>query len=198
MWLQQDSQQIQVWRPPCSLAVLIYCLLVIYSMCVTWVASTALLSVTHLQLWTKTQAALFSPCSDRLLKHLHALLKSIFVCATPCRQEVTSQQSHALDDIPDGTSLHPPGALPCTHDDEVAMRHFLDCFRGRGVVCTSMDKAEDKATLMFMCPKLYVDNLMTDLETGATYQPATLSHADLLHVGMYIMDFVGIMASQLT
>ena len=35
---------------------------------------------------------------------------------------------------------------------------------------------------MFMCPKLYVDNLLTDLETGATYQPATLSHADLLHV----------------
>ena len=86
------------------------------------------------------------------------------------------------DDIPDGTSLHPPGALPYayTHDDEVAMRHFVDRFRGRGVVCTSMDKAE--TTLMFMCPKLYVDNLMTDLETGATYQPATLSHADLLHV----------------
>jgi len=43
-----------------------------------------------------------------------------------------------------------------------------------------MDKAE--ITLMFMCPKLYVDNLLTELETGATYQPATLSHADLLHV----------------
>ncbi len=95
-------------------------------------------------------------------------------------QEVMSQLSHALDDIPDGTLLHPPGALPYTHDDEVAMRHFLDRFRGRGVVCTSMDKAE--TTLMFMCPKLYVDDLMTDLETGATYQPATLSHADLLHV----------------
>ena len=37
-------------------------------------------------------------------------------------EEVMSQLSHALDDIPDGTSLHPPGALPCTHDDEVAMQ----------------------------------------------------------------------------
>ena len=94
-------------------------------------------------------------------------------------EEVISQLSHALDDIPDGTSLHPPGALPYTHDDEVAMRRFLDSFKGHGVVCTSMDKAE--TTLMFMCPKLYVDKLLTDLETGATYQPATLSHADLLH-----------------
>ena len=59
------------------------------------------------------------------------------------------------------------------------MRCFLDSFEGRGVVCTSMDKAE--TTLMFMCPMLYVDNMLTDLETGATYQPATLSHADLLH-----------------
>ena len=59
------------------------------------------------------------------------------------------------------------------------MRRFLDSFKGRGVVCTSMDKAE--TTLMFMCPKLYVDSLLTDLETGATYQPP-LSHADLLHV----------------
>ena len=57
------------------------------------------------------------------------------------------------------------------------MRRFLDSFKGRGVVCTSMDKAE--TTLMFMC---HVDSLLTDLETGATYQPATLSHADLLHV----------------
>ncbi|DBA82066.1 TPA: hypothetical protein ACH3X2_006810 [Trebouxia sp. C0005] len=95
-------------------------------------------------------------------------------------QEVMSQLSHALDAIPDGTSLHPPGALPYTHDDEVAMRRFLDSFKGCGLVCTSMDKAE--TTLMFMCPKLYVDNLLTDLETGATCQPATLSHADLLHV----------------
>ncbi len=54
------------------------------------------------------------------------------------------------------------------------MRHFLDRFRGRGVVCTSMDEAE--TSLMFMCPKLYEDNLMTDLETGATYQPAYLLH----------------------
>ena len=95
-------------------------------------------------------------------------------------QEVMSQLSHALDAIPYGTSLHAPGALPSTHDDEVAMRRFPDSFKGCGVVCTSMDKAE--TTLMFMCPKLYVDNLLTDLETGATYQPATLSHADLLHV----------------
>ena len=94
-------------------------------------------------------------------------------------EEVISQLSRALDDIPDGTSLHPPGALPYTLDDEVAMRRFLDSFKGHGVVCTSMDKAEP--TLMFMCPKLYVDKLLTDLETGATYQPATLSQADLLH-----------------
>jgi len=59
------------------------------------------------------------------------------------------------------------------------MMKWLCSFKGRGVVCTSMDKAE--TTLMFMCPKLYVDRLLTDLETGATYQPATLSHSDLLH-----------------
>ena len=95
-------------------------------------------------------------------------------------QEAMSQLSHALDAIPDGTSLHAPGALPYSHDDEVGMRRFLDSFKGCKVVCTSIDMAE--TTLMFMCPKLYVDNLLTDLETGATYQPATLSHADLLHV----------------
>ena len=43
-----------------------------------------------------------------------------------------------------------------------------------------MDKAE--TTLMFMCPKLYVDKLLTDVETGGTYRPATLSHAELLHL----------------
>ena len=94
-------------------------------------------------------------------------------------QEVMSQLSRALDDIPDGISLHPPGGLPSTHHDEVAMQRSLDSFKGRGVVYTSMDKAE--TTLMFMCPKLCVEKLLTDLETGATYQPATLSHADLLH-----------------
>ncbi len=47
-------------------------------------------------------------------------------------QEVMSQLSHALDDIPDGTSLHPPGALPYTHDDEVAMRRFWTALRAVG------------------------------------------------------------------
>ena len=94
------------------------------------------------------------------------------ICMPNSMQEwvgtVMSELLAALHDIPDGTLLQPPDALPYTHDDDIAMRRFLTSYKGSGVVCTSMDKAE--TTLMFMCPKLYVDKLLTDLETGGTYR----------------------------
>lgn len=40
-----------------------------------------------------------------------------------------------------------------------------------------MDKAG--TTLIFACPKLYVDRLLSDLESGGTYTPATIP-VDLL------------------
>ena len=94
--------------------------------------------------------------------------------------EVMSQITSALEAIPDGTHIQPPGALPYTHDDDVAMRGFLSPYMGRGVVCTSVDKAE--ATVIFACPKLYVGQLSSDLEGGGTYQPTDLTQGMILQV----------------
>ena len=92
--------------------------------------------------------------------------------------EAMFQVRTALDSIPDGTYIQPPNALPYTHADDVEMKQFLGNFKGREVVCTSVDKAD--TTLIFACPKLYVDKLMTDLEEGGTYQPTTLTQGALL------------------
>ena len=44
----------------------------------------------------------------------------------PCRlTEAISQIHAALDDIPDGTYIQPPNALPYTHADDVEMKQFL-------------------------------------------------------------------------
>ena len=69
-------------------------------------------------------------------------------------------------------------ALPYTHADDVETKQFLGGYKGRGVVCTSVDKAD--TTLIFACLKLYIDQLMTDLEEGGTYQPTPLTHSALL------------------
>ena len=39
--------------------------------------------------------------------------------------------------------------------------------------CAHLDKAD--TALIFACPKLYVDKLMTDLEEGVTYRPTALT-----------------------
>ena len=74
--------------------------------------------------------------------------------------------------------IQPPNALPYTHADDVEMKQFLENYKGRGVVCTSVDKAD--TTLIFACPKLYIEQLMTDLEEGGTYQPTPLTQGALL------------------
>ena len=96
----------------------------------------------------------------------------------PWLTETMSQIQAALDSIPDGTYIQPPNALPYTHADDVEMKQFLGNYKGRGVVCTSVDKAD--TTLIFACPKLYIDQLMTDLEEGGTYQPTPLTQGALL------------------
>ena len=96
----------------------------------------------------------------------------------PWLTEAMSQIRDALDNIPDGTCIQPPNALPYTHADDAEMRQFLGNYEGRGVVCTSVDKAD--TTLIFACPKLYIDQLMTDLEEGGTYQPTPLAEGALL------------------
>ncbi|DBA89366.1 TPA: hypothetical protein ACH3X1_016227 [Trebouxia sp. C0004] len=81
-------------------------------------------------------------------------------------EEVMSQLSHALDDIPDSTSLHPPGALPYTHDDEVAMRRFLDSFKGRGVDPPGMRFISSSNTSSMRSVSLMINKLLTQLLPG--------------------------------
>ena len=61
---------------------------------------------------------------------------------------------------------------------ESALPATAGYYGGRGVVCTSVDKAD--TTLISACPKLYIDQLMTDLEAGGTYQPTPLTQSALL------------------
>ena len=107
--------------------------------------------------------------------------------------EAMFQTRTALDSIPDGTYIQPPDALPYTHADDVEMKQFLGNFKGRGVVCTSVDKAD--TTIIFACPKLYVDKLMTDLEEGGTYRPTALTQGALLQSHNSFLQHHGILLS---
>ena len=91
--------------------------------------------------------------------------------------ETMFQKRAGVDSIPDGTYIQPPNAWPYKPADDVEMKQFLGNFKGRGVVCTSVDKAD--TTLLFVCPKLYVDKLMMDLEEGGTYWPTALTQGAL-------------------
>ncbi len=97
----------------------------------------------------------------------------------PWLTQVLSRVEQALDAIPDGTCIRPLGRC-LTHMLTIAMKRFLTSYQGRGVVCTSVDKAE--TTLLFMCPRVYADMLLHDLETGGTYQISPLTQGTLLHV----------------
>lgn len=78
-------------------------------------------------------------------------------CMTAWQSEVDFKIAERVNQIPDGTLLNPHEALPYSPSDRRLMSEFLQNF-----VCTPMDKAAD--TFVFQCIKVYINDLVSDLE----------------------------------
>ena len=78
-------------------------------------------------------------------------------CMTAWKSEVDVKIAESLSRVPDGTLLTPFGALPYSPSDRHMMSAFLQHF-----ICTPMDKAAD--TFVFQCGKMYINDLVGDLE----------------------------------
>ena len=78
-------------------------------------------------------------------------------CMTAWQSEVDVKIAEQVNQIPDGTLLDPHEALPYSPSDRRLMSEFLQNF-----VCTPMDKAAD--TFVFQCIKVYINDLVSDLE----------------------------------